>query len=538
MKDFFKTSLLTLSFTSWHERGKLLNYIECSFGNILKTNFFVIMSQIPTCDAVFIGVHLAANAAYVSAVTEHGVILAETTALYTATSSPNAVKGQLELNPEIWWEATRQALGQAISRLRSLVAKPNQLKAISVCSDPGAVLTVDRKGNSLFPAILAEDTRGIEYVKSLNYHGQEHCTKMGFQFHATSPLAKIAWIKEYHPELYENACFVHQADYIIGKLKGIPDVTEYSLAIKTGCDLIEECWPDWLDYDMHLGVRERLPKLVPLGGKVGTVSQNASSLTGLPVGMAVIMGTASATARFLASGARKLGDFNTVFHNGMTISGISPKMIHDTLGQIQIFKLLNRCWFFSVESKTGAEWINNWFSEKTFQELEAAAQALLPTSYLAYPNVRKGETFPFVSGGAEGFISPATDNQTVQFASCLQGTAMFERYCYQKLDKLAEVKRAQGDIYSGGEWSLSDSWMQCRADVTGRVNHRMVGGGGAAFGAAMIAAMGDFFHSLEATAEAMFSTEAMFFPNSERVAQYSDLYASFCVLMEEQGYII
>ncbi|MDR0337294.1 MAG: hypothetical protein LBI18_09410 [Planctomycetaceae bacterium] len=495
------------------------------------------MSQIPTYDAVFIGVHLAADSAYVSAVSEHGTILAETQSPYSATNSPNAAKGQLELNPEIWWDATRQALGQMINQLRTKVAGPNQLKAISVCSDPGAILTVDRKGVPLFPAILAGDTRGIDYAKSLNYHGQEHCNKMGFQFQAVSPLAKIAWIKENQPELYENAYFIHQADYIIGKLKGIPDVTEYSLAMKTGCDMIDECWPDWLDYDMHLGVRERLPRLVPLGEQVGTISQNASSSTGLPVGVAVIMGTTSATAQFLASGARKLGDFNTVFHKGMTISGISPKLIRDSLGQTQIFKLLNHTWFFSVESKTGAEWISDWFSEKTFQELETSAQTLLPTTYLAYPNVRKGETFPFVSGSAEGFISPATDNQTVQFASCLQGTAMFERYCYQKLNKLAELQESRGDIYSGGEWCSSDSWMQCRADVTGRVNRRMIGRGGAAFGAAMMAAMGGMFHSLEDTAEAMLSTETMFFPNSERVAQYSDLYENFCGLMEEQGYI-
>ncbi|MDR1964312.1 MAG: hypothetical protein LBQ50_11080 [Planctomycetaceae bacterium] len=496
------------------------------------------MSQTPTCDAVFIGVHLAADRTHVSAVTEQGAILAETTSSFASTTSPTAVKGQLELNPEIWWDATRQALGQLINQLRSKVASPTQLKAISVCSRSGAILTVDRKGHSLFPAILADDARAIDYVKSLNYHGQEHCAKMGFQFQATSPLAKIAWIKENYPELYENAYFVHQTDYIIGCLKGVPDVTEYSLAMRTGCDMIEECWPDWLDYDMHLGVRERLPRLVPLGEKVGTVSQNASSSTGLPAGMTVIMGTTEATAQFLASGARKLGDFNTVFHKGMTISGISPKMIRDTQGQIQIFKLPNHAWFFSVESKTGAEWVSDWFSEGIFRELETSSQNLLPTPYLAYPNVKKGETFPFVSGSAEGFISPATDNQTVQFASCLQGTAMFERYCYQKLNKLAEIKGNQGDIYSGGEWCSSDSWMQCRADVTGRVNRRMVGRGGAAFGAAMMAAMGGFFHSLEETAEAMISTEAMFFPNSDRVVQYSDLYANFCGLMEGQGYVI
>ncbi len=442
----------------------------------------------------------------------------------------------MELDPEIWWVATRHAVGNLVNQLRSKVASPSQLRAVSVCSDPGAILTLDRLGTPLMPAILSADARGLDYVKSLNYHGQEYCERMGFQFKPTDPLAKIAWIKENLPEMYENALFVHQADYILGRLKGKPDVTEFSLGMKTGSDLIDESWPDWLDYDMHLGVRERLPKLVPLGEKVGTVCAKASSATGLPSGVAVVMGSTAATASFLASGARQQGDFHTTLDNGMVFNGISPTMIRDPHGLIQIFKLPGKIWFFAVESRTGAEWVTGWFSAGAFDEMEEPAQKLLPTEYLAYPNVRKGETFPFNASGAEGFIPPATDNRLVQFASCLQGTAMFERYCYQKLNYLAGIKDSQGDIYTGGQWSGSDSWMQCRADVTGRVNRRMIGRGGAAFGTAMMASMGGFFSSLEEAAEAMIKPEQVFYPNAERTTRYNELFLNFRELMEEQGY--
>lgn len=496
------------------------------------------MSSAPVRDAVFIGIHLDADRVHCVAVTEYGAILADAGSPYALLCNPITVKGQLELNAEVWWDATRISLGQLVNKLRPLLTSPSQLKAVAVCSEIGALLTVDGAGTPLLPAILAADNRGADYVKSLNYHGQEHCQRLGFQFKAESPLAKIAWIKEYQPELYENAFFVHQADYIVGRLKGRPDVTEYSLAMRTGCDLLDENWPDWLDYDMHLGVRERLPRLVHLGEKVGTVSPKASSTTGLPAGIAVIMGTASATASFLASGARKLGDTHTSLNNGMTINSIASTMIRSAHSSVQVFKLPGRVWFASVESNTGTEWVKNWFADSSFAELETEAQKLLPTNYLAYPNVKKGETFPFVSSSAEGFISPATDNRIAQFASCLQGTALFERYCYQKLDKISENNEVRGDVYSSGEWTAYDSWMQCRADVTGRVNYRMVGHGGAAFGTAMIAAMGCFFHSLEETAEAMLSTEAVFFPNSERIASYNELYSNFCSLMAEQGYTV
>lgn len=495
------------------------------------------MSQTSTNPAVFIGVQLAADRANVAAVSESGEILVESSAPFSKPNTPS-VKGTFEINPEIWWDATRLALGHLIGQLRSKVASPSQLKAIAVCSNPGDLVLVDKQGSPLMPAILAEDARAVDQIKSLNYHGQEYCERMGFQFNARSPLAKIAWVKENLPELYENAYFVHQADFIVGRLKGRPDVTEFSLAMRTGCDLLEECWPDWIDYDMHLGVRDRLPALKHLGEKVGEICSKAASATGLPTGLPVVMGTTSQTASFLASGARQLGDFHTVLESGMTISGISPKMIRDPHGQVRIFKLPNRAWFFFVESRTGAEWVHGWFSEGTFPELESNVGDSLPTTYLAYPNARKGETFPFNSSSAEGFISPATDNRTAQFASCLQGTAMFERYCYQKLDRMAGTTENRGEIYSGGEWSGSDSWMQCRADVTGRINRRMVGRAGATFGAAMMAAMGGFFHSLEESAEAMLRSEAVFFPNPERVVQYSELYGNFCALMEEQGYTI
>ncbi|MDR1923430.1 MAG: FGGY-family carbohydrate kinase [Planctomycetaceae bacterium] len=501
--------------------------------------------QSTTQSAVFIGIHLDSTRVNASAITETGEILVETFSPFAVAHNPISSKKYLEINPEVWWEATRIAIGNLVNQLRPKVTSPSQLKAISVCSNPGDLVIVDRTGNPSLPAILANDSRATDQIKSLNYQGQEYCDRMGFQFKPDSPLAKIAWLKENMPEIYENTCFIHQADFIIGKLKGKADVTEYSLAMKTGCDLIEENWPDWLDYDMHLGVRDKLPRLVPFGEKVGTVSQKASSLTGLPSGMAVVMGTTAQTASFLASGARKPGDFSTVLQKGMTISGISSRMIRDQQ-EVLVYKLPSNNWFFSVESRTGADWINVWFEPGSFKELETQVHGLLPTAYIAYPNVTKGELFPFNTNSAEGFISPATDNRLAQFASCLQGTALFERYCYQKLDNIASVvdsqittiSTAQGDIYSTGEWSASDMWMQCRADVTGRVNRRVVGHGGAAFGSAMIASMGGFYKSLEEASDAMISSETVFFPNPEHAANYADLYNNFCTLMEEQGYII
>ena len=496
------------------------------------------MSQATSQSAIFIGVNLTTDCVNVAAVTEQGAIVAESSAPFMRGSvgTTSGVRLQmLEEDPEIWWDATRMALGHLVSQLQKSTTL-SQLKAISVSGDPGTLVIVNRLGKPMMNAILAGDNRASEFVQSLNFHGRDHCKKMGFTFRAEDPLAKIAWLKENNPKLYEDALFVHQADFIVGRLKGFPDVTEFAFAARTGCDLVDDCWPDWLDYDMYLSVRDRLPALKYLGDNVGTISDKASSATGLPVGMDIVMGTTSVTAAFLASGARKEGDFHTILGKRLTISGISSRMMRLGHEHSRVNKLPNRKWSFSVNSQTGTNWITSWFPEGTFAELEPTAANRLPNNYLAYPNVTKEETFPFVSNSAEGFITPATEDRAVQFASCLQGTALFEQFCYKRLNRLAGTAETQGDVYTGGEWCTSDVWMQCRADVTGRVNRRMKGLSSAVFGTAMIAALGTTFKSLEEVADAMLAVDATFFPDPHKHSDYADLYVRFCELMEDQGY--
>ena len=491
------------------------------------------MSQSTSSAAVFIGVNLVSDRVKVIAVTDHGAILAESSAPFVRKPVPGK-SSLLEEDPEIWWDATRMAIGHTVGQLQKTVSL-SQIKAISVSSEPGILVVVNRAGNPVMPAILAEDTRSYDYVGSLNLYGREHCSKLGFLFRAEDPLAKIAWLKDNDPKLYEDACFIHQADFIVGRLKGVPDVTEFAFAARTGCDLLDGCWPDWIDYDLYLGVRDRLPLLLNFGDKAGTVSDKASTATGLPSGTTIAMGTTSVMASFLASGARKEGDLHTALANQMTISGISSTMIRSPQDQIRVNKMPKQQWSFSVNSRTGTEWIKAWFPEGTFAELEPTTAEKVPCGYLAYPNVSREETFPFVSNGAEGFITPATEDRGLQFAACLQGTALFERYCYQKLLRLAGTE-TPGDIYTGGEWSASDVWMQCSADVTGRINRRMKGQSNAAFGTAMIAALGGGFSSLEDVANSMLAVDAAFYPNPEKHVQYTELFAEFCDLMEEQGY--
>jgi len=491
----------------------------------------------------FIGVNLSETHAFAVVVSELGENVAQSTAPFETPKNhlgkpleKNDVENPLEQSCESWWRAVCKVLGHLTTQIRGKI-DPKNLAGISVSSAPGHIAVVDRSGEPLYPAMMADDCRAEDQAIRLNGIGIEHVKKVGFPFRPSDALAKIVWIKENEPDIYENAIFVHQADYILGKLKGKMDVTNASIAITTGCDPEDDCWPDWLDYDMHLSIRERLPHLLETGKIVGNVTPSAAQNTGLPAGLPVVLGCSSQTAAFLASGARRPGDFFTTFGGIMQIDGISNNIIQYSHNIVKMNRLPEQEWFFSTQTNTGTEWINVWFTEEFAKENINTVERLLPSRYLAYPNVRRGEIFPFNSNSAEGFISPATDNRPVQFAACVQGTALVERLIYQTIDDLTD-NASPGNIYTIGDWCDSDVWMQCRSDISGRILHRLMHSHGAGFGTAFAAAIGTRFGSLQEASDAMVHIERSFYPNTEKSAAYKECYENFINTMEEQGYLL
>ncbi len=203
-------------------------------------------------------------------------------------------------------------------------------------------------------------------------------------------------------------------------------------------------------------------------------------------------------------------------------------------GLIYSHKLPGGFWLPGAASNTGGEWIANLFPEDDLKALDTTCAEKLPCSQIAYPLMRKGERFPFLSDVAEGFLVPDTNDRIERYAAYLQGTAFVERFGLQLLDKIGDT--SQGDIYSTGGGSRSDVWMQCRADVTGRRVCRRACDE-SAFGSAILAAAGTFYPDIWQAIAKMVHIEAEFLPNSEYSDKYNKLYDDFCSELDKRGYI-
>jgi len=412
---------------------------------------------------LFLGIDVGTGGVRTMAVTQSGRVAAEGYAPF----DPEILKPQADRHeqpPAAWWSSVCRAVASLLDDLAAAKTGPaaERLLAVSIDGTSGTLVALDTAGDPLRPALMYNDPRPVAEADQLNAAASDFCRKVGYRFGASFALAKIAWLKNHEPETFANAArFVHKADYIQERLTGREAVSDYSNALKTGYDLVDECWPAWIGE--LLGVVDRLPRVVSPGSRVGTVSAAAARQTGLGEGLPVIAGATDGTAAFLASGARQPGDYNTTLGTTLVLKGISKSICRHPDGLIYIHKLPGGLWLPGAAGNVGCEWIEATFPGADVRSMDTAAEPRLPSDCIAYPLARTGERFPFLCDRAEGFCAAEPADPLERYAAYLQGVALIERLCYRVLDGAAGT--CGGQVYSTGGGSRSDVWMQCRADA-------------------------------------------------------------------------
>lgn len=489
-------------------------------------------------DQLFLGIDIGTGGVRTMAVSQTGEVAAVCSIAFDAEIlAPQ--QGRHEQPPQAWWRAVCRATTATIDELAKAGIQPNRLTALAVDGTSGTVIALDRAGEPLRPALMYNDPRAGGEADALNAAAGDFCTKLGYQFNASFALTKIAWLRSHEPAVFDQtARFVHQADYIVEQLTAQPATTDYSNALKTGYDLVDERWPDWIE--RYLGVTSKLPRVVAPGSTIGSLSNKAAAETGLPVGLSVVAGASDGTAAFLASGARRPGDYNTTLGTTLVFKGVSAQICRHPQGLIYCHKLPGGWWLPGAASNIGSDWIAAMFPNANVYAMDTLASERLPSEVLAYPLIRTGERFPFLAPGARGFFLPETTDPVDRYAACLQGVGLVERLGYQVLDAARGATSDRGtvssEVFSTGGGSRSDVWMQCRANATGRIIHRPACGE-SAFGMAVLAAGGSYYNNISEAVGGMVRIERSFQPDRRRVSIYDGLFERFRGELSKRGYL-
>lgn len=464
----------------------------------------------------------------------HGQIIAQATAALARPALPTPHSNWFEQAPADWWDATCNCLHQVAEALRQQNISPTQIAGIAIASTSGTLCAVDADGVPLGNAIMYNDRRAEAEAQEVNASGQSLAAKLGYRFSASYGLPKALWLKRHQPARFAATHYLlSPADWLSGMLTGRFGITDYSNALKMGYDLIDERWPIFIANDLGLPL-DRLPHVVAPGTTIGALSQSSATRSGLAAGIPILAGMTDGCASQFSTGAVAPGQWSSTLGTTMVIKGVNRALIRDPLGRVYCHRHPDGYWLPGGASNVGGDCLTAHFSRTEWEGLNALALERAPTEMIIYPLQKRGERFPFVHPQAEGFILGEPADNASLYTAYLEGVALTERLAY---DTLAELGADMGDqIHVAGGANQSHAWLQIRADVLNKTL-RVPTAGGAAMGAAIVAASTILYPGVIPAAQAMVHITSEIAPRPHFVDLYHNKYQQFVVACQERGYI-
>ena len=148
------------------------------------------------------------------------------TAFYPEKEAPiMAVKaGWAEQEPQMWWENAKLSLKKIMA---DAGATADDIKAIGISYQMHGLVCVDKNQQVLRPSIIWCDSRAVPYgEKAFNELGAEQCLGHLLNSPGNFTAAKLAWVKENEPELFDKIDKIMlPGDYIAMRLSGVANTT-------------------------------------------------------------------------------------------------------------------------------------------------------------------------------------------------------------------------------------------------------------------------------------------------------------------------
>jgi xylulokinase len=252
---------------------------------------------------VIVAIDIGTTATKCSLVVRDGRILAQGSAGYPLTQHGNAH----EQRPDDWWQATQQALHQAVEAAPTL--RPVALVLSGQMQD--AILVGE--AGALPPTLLYSDTRAQNEARAVEQQiGAARLQQLtGNVQDASGLLAKLLWLRANAPDSYARAhtLFVGAHDYVTWRLCGARAADTTTAATTGLLDLHTRRWAVELLAELELRA-DWLPPLVPAAQVVGALGAEAARACGLPEGLPVVHGAGDVATATLGAGAGEPGSYS------------------------------------------------------------------------------------------------------------------------------------------------------------------------------------------------------------------------------------
>ena len=460
-----------------------------------------------------------------------GVLMTANAEIVATCACPHGMEspkpGYAEHDAESVWWADFCDIVQALPKIAHIAT--SQIAAVAVSTIAPCCLPVDKDLRPLRKAILyGVDVRAAEEITFLeNYYGKEAIIKLcGSPVSSQSAAAKILWIKNNEPEVYAAADkFLTGASYLTAKLTGQYVIDRYTAA--TWVPLYDVLGEDWVEDTSLFCRRDQLAQCRWSDEVVGTIHEKAARETGLAQGTPVLCGTADASAEAVSAGVLDAGDLLLMYGSSFFFIHIVDTWTRDE-------RLCSGPYLFpgtyavtAGMSTTGT--LTRWFRDQfardldkssAYEQLAASVQNIpLGSGGIIVLPYLSGERTPINDPKAKGVIFGLNLTHTREYVynACLEGVGYGVA---QHLDIFKENHMDTRKIMAVGGGTKNVKWLKIVSDICGVDQLTVKVGIGAAYGDAMLAALGTGYFKNVGEIAAKVKVKDRIPPNPEHTARY------------------
>lgn len=437
-----------------------------------------------------------------------------------------------EQNPDDWWNATVNAVRQAITR-----AGRSDVQAIGLCGQMHGVTLLNAKKKPIGNSIIWADQRSAAETRQLiERFGAENYTQITGTLPAAGfMVSTLAWMQKHDRKTLESArCVLLPKDVIRLMLTG-EVATDISDASATGMfDVLVKTWSAEIIHELDLP-RSLFPPALESAAVAGSLTAKAAAALGLKTGIPVVAGCADQPAQALANGLIAPGRASiTIGSGGQVFTPVLPlvngSISLKTDSRLHVFNhAVPGVWYILgaiLSAGLSLRWLRDLF--KTDYATLSAEAASVPAGAngLIFLPYLSGERTPHMDAHARGgFIGLTAIHGRGHLARAIMEGVAFAMH--EALDISLGLGGQVDRVITAGGGAESDVWRHILADVLNVPLQKSLLTESTGIGAALLAGIGAGVYKNAESAAATAAYGEITEPDANLHAYYVNLYREY-----------
>jgi xylulokinase len=477
-----------------------------------------------------LGIDVGTGGSRALLLSDDGALLASASADHAPFASPQTAWA--EQDPGDWWRASLQVV-RAVLASSGIAA--DAVGCIGLSGQMHGAVLLGADEGVLRPSIIWCDQRTEAECRWLDDTiGPQRLLEFTSNPALTNfTLTKLLWVRAHEPEVWRRVRHVLlPKDYIRFRLSGehATDVADASGTLML--DVARRCWsPPMLD------AAEIDPRLLPAVFESPAIcarlSAQAATLTGLAAGTPIVAGAGDQAAGAVGMGITRPGAVSATIGTSGVVFAATDRPATDPKGRIHTFchAVPARWHVMGVTQAAGLSL--RWFRDQlaagaSYDQLTAEAARVPPGAEgVLWAPYLMGERTPHCDPHARAALVglAASHGRGHVVRAILEGVAFSLRDTFSIF---AELDVPVGQVRLGGGGSHSTLWRQIQADVYGQPVDTASAEEGAAYGAAMLAAVGiGRWPTVDAACDALVRSAIVTMPQPAVVSVMNEGYAAY-----------